>query len=65
MTAGRVAVADDIFFLTAEEVDLLVPGGEMFPDHTRDLVALRRRAHAELSAETPPDSMRAAGRCLL
>ena len=58
VTDGRLAVADDIFFLTAEEVDLLVSGGEMFPGHTRELVALRRRAHDELSAETPPDSMR-------
>ena len=29
----------------------------MFPDHQRQLVAVRRQAHAELSATTPPDSM--------
>lgn len=55
---GRLAAADDIFFLTADEVDLLASGGEMFPGHARELVTLRRQAHAELSARTPPDSMR-------
>ena len=55
---GRLAAADDIFFLTADEVDLLASGGEMFPGHTGELVKLRRRAHAELSAQKPPDSMR-------
>ncbi|CAN5847910.1 hypothetical protein BH24ACI5_BH24ACI5_12120 [soil metagenome] len=57
---GRLAAADDIFFLTFEEVDLLASGGDMFPGHVRDLVALRRRAHAELSAQNPPDSIRLA-----
>ncbi len=55
---GHLEQADDIFYLTAEEIDLLVSGGEMFPGHTRELVSLRRRAHAELSAQAPPDSMR-------
>jgi pyruvate,water dikinase len=54
---GRLAQADDIFFLSFEEVDLLASGGEMFPGSTRDLVALRRGAHAELSAQTPPDTI--------
>ncbi|MBA2602498.1 MAG: hypothetical protein H0U94_02830 [Acidobacteria bacterium] len=54
---GRLAGADDIFFLTFEEVDLLASGGEMFPGHTQELVSLRRRAHAELSAQTPPDTI--------
>lgn len=54
----RLAAPDDIFFLTVDEIDLLVSGGEMFPDHADALVALRRRAHAELSATTPPDSLR-------
>jgi pyruvate,water dikinase len=52
---GQLAQADDIFFLSFEEVDLLASGGEMFPGSARELVALRRRAHAELSAQTPPD----------
>jgi pyruvate,water dikinase len=55
---GRLAQAEDLFYLTADEVDLLVSGGEMFPGQTRELVTLRRRAHDELSAQTPPDSMR-------
>ena len=55
---GRLAAADDIFYLTADEVELLVSGGEMFPGQTRELVTLRRQGHAELSAMTPPDSMR-------
>jgi phosphohistidine swiveling domain-containing protein len=52
----RIAAADDLFFLTTDEVDALVSGSAMFPDHVRDLIALRRRAHAELSALNPPDS---------
>ena len=55
---GRLARAEDIFFLTYEEIDLLVTGGEMFPDHVAALIELRRAAHAELSAATPPDSIR-------
>ncbi len=56
--SGRLAAADDIFYLTADEVELLVSGSEMFPGHTRELVSLRRAAHSELGAHTPPDSMR-------
>lgn len=55
---GRLAQADDIFFLTFEEVDLLASGSEMFPGQACDLVALRRRDHAVLSAQTPPDTIR-------
>jgi pyruvate,water dikinase len=57
-TRGRLTQAEDIFFLTVDEVDLLATGGEMFPDHAAELVALRRRAHAQLAETTPPDSMR-------
>jgi pyruvate,water dikinase len=53
----RLAQRDDVFYLTYEELDLLVAGGEMFPDHVKGLVDLRRSAHKELSASTPPDSM--------
>ena len=55
--AGLLEAADDIFFLTSDEVELLASGGEMFPSHARETVALRRRAHAGLSEMTPPDSM--------
>jgi rifampicin phosphotransferase len=54
---GRLERADDIFFLTAAEIDELVAGCAMFPDHQRQLVSVRRQAHLELSANTPPDSM--------
>jgi rifampicin phosphotransferase len=54
---GRVDRAEDIFFLTAGEIDELVAGCTMFPDHQRQLVAVRRQAHAELAATAPPDSM--------
>lgn len=55
---GRLATPDDIFLLTVDEIDLLVSGGEMFPDHVAALVTLRRQAHAALSSTTPPDSLR-------
>ena len=52
-----MAAADDIFFLTVEEADLLASGGEMFPHHVRELIELRRCAHAQLGACAPPDSL--------
>jgi rifampicin phosphotransferase len=54
---GTLDRADDIFFLTAPEIDDLVSGYAMFSD-IGGLVALRRKAHADLSASAPPDSMR-------
>lgn len=56
--SGQCLEADDVFFLTVEEIDDLVTGSAMFPDAVRDLIALRRKAHRELSASTPPDSLR-------
>lgn len=58
--SGRIDGAEDIFFLSADEIDALAAGSAMFPDHVRPLVAMRRQAHGELSAMTPPDSMRLA-----
>jgi pyruvate,water dikinase len=55
--AGRIDGADDIFFLTAEEVELLASGGAMFPHHVKPLITLRRDAHIALSASAPPDSV--------
>ena len=57
---GRLAQPDDIFLLTADEIDDLVSGYAMFPDHVRDIVTARRHAHSILSATTPPDSVRLA-----
>jgi phosphohistidine swiveling domain-containing protein len=48
--------ADDIFWLTVNEVDELASGGAMFPRQTRELVSLRARAHLELAASSPPAS---------
>jgi pyruvate,water dikinase len=55
--AGRLERADGVFYLTAGEIDALLSGTAMFPDHVGELVALRRRAHKALSAMTPPDTM--------
>ena len=52
---GRLGAADDIFFVTADEIESLLSGGAMFPD-IRDLVVLRRKAHAALATLTPPDT---------
>jgi phosphohistidine swiveling domain-containing protein len=57
-SAGRLDRADDIFFLTAAEIDALVSGTAMFPAHERQIAALRRDALAVLSKTTPPDSIR-------
>ena len=54
---GRIDRADDLFFLTADEIDALVSGTAMFPHHVRPLVSLRRQAHGEMSALDPPDSL--------
>jgi rifampicin phosphotransferase len=54
---SRVERADDIFFLTADEIDALLSGSAMFPDGVRALIALRREQHAEASRVTPPDSL--------
>ena len=54
---GRFERADDIFFLTAAEIDDLLSGSAMFPRDVAALIALRRRGHTALSTATPPDSM--------
>jgi pyruvate,water dikinase len=53
----RLTRADDIFFFGVDELDDLVTGSGMFPHHATALVELRRAAHAEVSAVTPPDSI--------
>jgi rifampicin phosphotransferase len=54
---GRLEAREDLFFLTAPEIDELITGSAMFPNHVAALVALRRKAHADVSAEAPPDSL--------
>ncbi len=55
--SGLIERSDDVFFLSAEELELLAAGGEMFPYHVKPLIALRRGVHAAVSATTPPDSV--------
>ncbi len=47
--------AEDVFFLTYQEIDDLLSGSSMFPCHVRELVQLRRTAHAATRAWKPPD----------
>ena len=54
---GRFERADDIFFLTAAEIDDLLSGSAMFPRDAAALIALRRHGHTALTTATPPDSM--------
>ena len=54
---GRFQRAEDIFFLTADEIDELLSGAAMFPHDVAALIALRRRGHAKQTVLTPPDSL--------
>jgi rifampicin phosphotransferase len=47
---------DDVFFLTASELESILAGGAMHPNATRELVAVRQAAHAEVTRATPPDT---------
>ncbi len=55
---GRLCHADDLLFLSWREIDEWLGGHAMFPDSILELVELRRRAHATLSSQRPPDSVR-------
>jgi rifampicin phosphotransferase len=54
---GYLSQPDEVFFLTYQELDQLICGTAMFPYRTKELVALRKREHAELSAMCPPDTI--------
>jgi pyruvate,water dikinase len=54
---GRLAAQDDIFFLTADEIDTLLSGHSMLPGGVRELTAMRRRQHAQQAALRPPDAL--------
>jgi pyruvate,water dikinase len=56
LVRGTFAKREDVFWLTHSELDELASGGAMFAGSTRELVALRTRAHSALSEITPPDS---------
>jgi phosphohistidine swiveling domain-containing protein len=47
---------DDVFWLTASELDELTAGASMFPHQVRELVELRKAGHSALATLTPPDS---------
>jgi pyruvate,water dikinase len=51
----RIERRDDVFMLTFDELDTLLAGGAMFPDHLAGEIRGRVRAHADLSAMRPPD----------
>jgi rifampicin phosphotransferase len=52
---GRLERRDDVFMLTFDELDALLAGGAMFPDHLAEEIRGRLLAHAELRAMRPPD----------
>lgn len=54
---GRLTEREEIFFLTFTEIDDLLSGTAMFPDRVRELVRLRRQAHASFAALRPPDTL--------
>jgi rifampicin phosphotransferase len=55
--ADRLERREDIFFLTADEIDALLSGVAMFPDHVRPLVELRQAAQRAHASMTPPDTI--------
>ena len=53
---GRLRRQDEVFMLTVDELDTLLAGGAMFPDHVADEVRGRIRAHSALGTMRPPDT---------
>jgi pyruvate,water dikinase len=47
---------EDVFFFTWQELDALLCGAAMFPYRLKEMVAIRRRHHHELSGMVLPDS---------
>jgi pyruvate,water dikinase len=54
---GRLSQSDDLLFLSWREIDEWLRGHAMFPAAIGELVQLRRREHARLSAARPPDTV--------
>jgi phosphohistidine swiveling domain-containing protein len=54
---GRLTKSDDLLFLSWRELDDWLSGHAMFPAAIPELVQLRRREHARLSAMRPPDTV--------
>jgi pyruvate,water dikinase len=55
--AGVLRERDEVFMLTWQEIAELGEGRAMFPYGVAELVALRSREHAKLSAMQPPDTI--------
>jgi pyruvate,water dikinase len=53
---GRLQRRDEVFMLTFDELDTLLGGGAMFPDHLAAEVRGRITAHEALAAMHPPDT---------
>jgi phosphohistidine swiveling domain-containing protein len=56
---NRVEAREDVFFLTAPELDELLSGTAMFPHEVAQLVALRKQAHGKFAGLQPADVLRA------
>jgi pyruvate,water dikinase len=56
VASGHLALTDDVFFLTCEEVDALLGDAAMAPPDVHRLVRDRHVEHARLAAMAPPDS---------
>src|SRR5439155_7189443 len=54
--AGTLVKADDIFFLTYQELDEFLTGHAMFPGIVAETVALRKRSHEVSSESSAPDT---------
>jgi pyruvate,water dikinase len=55
---GRLVRADDLLFLRGREIDEWLSGHAMFVSSMPELVELRRREHAALSEQQPPETVR-------
>jgi len=52
----RLGCVNDVFYLTYPELESLLAGSEIFPDHVKQVVELRKQAHAQACAMRPPDA---------
>lgn len=56
VTRRLLKQAEDVFFLTAPELESLLAGSSMYPEQTHALVALRQAAQREVTRAKPPDT---------
>jgi pyruvate,water dikinase len=48
--------AEDVFFLTVQELESLLAGSCMYPEQTRELISMHQAAHVEVTRAKPPDT---------